>query len=412
LLELNYIKVKKVDGLSYSNIKVIDYSGLKLKKRFIFENDSLDSIEILKKAEKPQINDIYIGKIVNFVKEIDAYFVDFDKYTGLLKSKTKYKMGQVIPVIVEKEERDKKGYRLNEKIYIKGINVIYFPDDTKCRFSKKISDEKTKILKDLLEEKEGFLFRTSCEELDIEGIREEMKILKDVYLEILRSNELKGKSKLMYRTPDEYEDFIVKPDLGEIIECEELLDNHLQNQIILSNQTRINIEKTSLGVIIDFDSYKYKGNKRNDYLKINKEMMEEALREIKIRNLNGIILIDVISMNNKNEIKEFMNFLYNEIMKYKNMRVHSLTRLGIVEITRRIEKTDIMNFNKTEILFDKIYLRIKYFKECTEFNKMVVYLNSRYFEFKLYEKELQNEFDFPIEYVYNFDVENYSIKLK
>lgn len=398
--------------MNYSNVKVIDYSGLKLKKRFIFGDYSLNSIEISKKAEKPQVHDIYIGKIVNFVKEIDAYFVDFDKHTGLLKSKTKYKLGQVIPVIVEKEGRDKKGYRLNEKIYIKGINVIYFPGDLKCRFSKKISVEKTKIINELLENKEGFLFRTSCEELEIEKIREEMDILKDAHVEILKSKGLSDKSKLMYRTPDEYREFIVKPDLSEIIECEELLDKHLQNQIILSNKTRINIEKTSLGVIIDFDSYKYTGNKSSDYLKINKEMIKETLKEIKIRNSNGIILIDVISMNNKNEIKEFMNFLYSEIKKYKNIRVHSLTRLGIVEITRRIEKTDIMNFNKTEILFDKIYLRINYFKESTDFSKIVVNLNSRYFDFELYEKELQNEFDFPIEYVYNLDVENYSIKLE
>ena len=70
-----------------------------------------------------------------------------------------------------------------------------------------------------------------------------------------------------------------------------------------------------------------------------------------------------------------------------------------------------MSFKSDELLLEKLYLRLEYFKTHTAVKGIEISLNSRYFSSQNLFEELQKTFDFPIKFIYNLNVEDYSVKL-
>lgn len=390
------------------NKKSVSYKGLKLNKRFIYENNDLKSIEIQEYSENPMIDDVYTGQVVNYSQAMDAYFVDFNCYSGLMKSKRKYKMGETVSVVVVKEPRDGKGYRISDLIYFKGENVIYFPDDTKNRSSLKLSGNKVGILRKEFDAFKGFLFRTACEEASLDEIRTEMDTLIRAYEETKRLVGIKQIGKRTHHLKDEVEKI---DNLSDILELEDELEKHYLSEMVFSNQTRATFESTRLGTFIDLDSYRYKESGKDDHLTINMEMLPEILKEIEIRGLSGIILIDLISLDDQADYDRLINSLIVTLKEFKGIKYHDITKLGILELTRQVTRRSIMSFTAEELLLEKLFLRLEYFKIHTAVKGIEIYLNGKYFSSQNLFEELKKTFDFPIKLIYNLNVEDYSIKL-
>ena len=103
------------------------------------------------------------------------------------------------------------------------------------------------------------------------------------------------------------------------------------------------IDPTEALTVIDVNTGKYSGKKlRRETLKtINLEAAKEAARQIRLRNLSGIILIDFINMENKKDQKELLAFLESRLFADPvKTRLIDMTKLELVEITRKkVHKT-------------------------------------------------------------------------
>lgn len=387
---------------------IYEYEGMKLKKRFFFDEKRLKRIEIQKISDEPMVDDVYTGQIVNYVPTIKAYFVDFNGYSGLMKSKQSYKVGQVIPVVVVKERRDDKGYRLSDLIYFKSKHIIFFPDDHKNRSSLKLSKSRVSELIDQFGDQKGILFRTDCETCSTDVIASEIKVARKAYSEALRYVNIRETGKHLHRYVEETQ---IIEELSEILELEELVAEHYAVEKILESKLRLSFEKTRLGTVVDCDSYRYQGTVKEDYLEMNRLMIPDILEEIEIRDIGGLILIDLISMKDSDERDELLSVIDKTLEGYRSITQHGITSLDILQLTRKVQRQGLMSYPEGELLRERLYLRICALKSHASFKKLVIHLNDRYYPEKNLLTELQKTFDFPIEFVYNQNVEDYSIKL-
>ncbi len=98
------------------------------------------------------------------------------------------------------------------------------------------------------------------------------------------------------------------------------------------------IEPTEALTVIDVNTQKAVAGKRNSettFFNLNMEAAREAARQIRIRNISGIILIDFIDMKEKSNIQALLQELESAFLKdHVKTTVVDITRLGLVEITR------------------------------------------------------------------------------
>ena len=96
--------------------------------------------------------------------------------------------------------------------------------------------------------------------------------------------------------------------------------------------------------VIDVNSGKYDGKKKSSdsYLKINMEAAEEVAKQLRLRNISGICMIDFIDMDSPIDKKKLLEYLEGEVKKdpVKTIVV-DITKLGLVEITRKRMKKSL-----------------------------------------------------------------------
>ena len=126
------------------------------------------------------------------------------------------------------------------------------------------------------------------------------------------------------------------------------LEKHLMSginkKVWLNSGAYLIIEPTEALTVIDVNTGKaeLKSNKEETFYKINIEAAHEVARQLKIRNISGIIIVDFISMRNKENEQMLLNKM-NEILKYDYSRCIAvdITKLGLMEITRKKGKKSL-----------------------------------------------------------------------
>ena len=126
------------------------------------------------------------------------------------------------------------------------------------------------------------------------------------------------------------------------------LEKHLMSginkKVWLNSGAYLIIEPTEALTVIDVNTGKaeLKSNKEETFYKINIEAAHEVARQLKIRNISGIIIVDFISMRNKENEQILLNKM-NEILKYDYSRCIAvdITKLGLMEITRKKGKKSL-----------------------------------------------------------------------
>lgn len=150
------------------------------------------------------------------------------------------------------------------------------------------------------------------------------------YKDILASKCFKDKSVSLYE--DEY------ITLKNLYSLETHLGRALDKKVYLNCGGNIIIEPTEALTVIDVNSGKAssKRNGKTYYFKVNKEAAIEIAKQLRIRNISGMIVVDFINMESENDQKKIMNTLSEELLKDKiYTRVIDMTALGLVEITRK-----------------------------------------------------------------------------
>ena len=296
--------------------KYVNSSGLELvivRKDYnivylVFENKELIDIEFEKENELP-VGTKCVGKVSKIEKDINSAFILLpDKSTAYLKNiPADLKCEQNIAVEIT---------RASSKGKLPSVTLIN--EYIEHRTDLSIIEKGPKTYEKLL-----LKYKFDRILTDIDNILKEIK-------EFINSNNVIDLSELIL-----YNDLMVS--LSTLYSVSARLKEATSNVIWLKSGANIVIEETSAFTVIDVNSAKKDNKKSNSFLEINKEAAAEIFRQMNLRNLSGIILIDFINLE-REEYKILMDELNNLAKTQKSFtKVVDITALGIAEITRKKE---------------------------------------------------------------------------
>lgn len=307
---------------------------------------------------------IYIGKVKNVLKGMEASFVDIGEAKNALLRSDKYTPNTSLIVQVKKEPTNMKGAIVSDKIQLSGKYIILLPTDKFISISNKIKNqEELKRLKNLVQsnlKEYGAIIRTAAQGETTEIIKEmhdlielwknlskkEYKAPKLIYEEDRLKKVIKGLtdkniSKIITTKKNEVEKTLDALKLNIPIEEKEsyIKTEDLRKRTVwLKSGGCIKIDETEALVAIDVNSGSYTG--KDDFEttaeKINKEATIEIAKQIRLRNLRGIIIVDYINLESEKAKKEIVEILQNEIKKDRSkVEIFGFTKLGLLELTRK-----------------------------------------------------------------------------
>ncbi|WP_244833433.1 ribonuclease E/G [Clostridium sp. BJN0001] len=366
----------------------------KILRIAVKENNILEECLVEEKKDEPIIGEIYKGKVKNIIPQARAVFIDIGLpkegylYYGDYVIKKGLKKGDEVLAQVIKEQIENKGAKLSIKPSISGkYSVLEFYDEG-IEFSKRIKDkEKIDYIKKNINcpKNVKVIIRTESENEDIFDIQKEIDNLYDVFLNLDRKltysagnkklygdnitlmkllTDLVGENKVKIYTDnsDDYDfiyDFVKENDNFETnfykddislfdsfgIERELLKLRH--NKVILPCGGSIVIDKTEAMFVIDVNSGKNvkERNFNKTILETNLEAAKEIGRQIRLRNLSGIILIDFIDFRDRDGRNKVMQKLKESLKADKgNVKIFPFTELDLVQIARKRKGKSIYEY--------------------------------------------------------------------
>jgi ribonuclease E len=302
------------------------------------------------------------------------------------KIETVLKTGQPVLVQVTKDPIGQKGARLTSQISLPGRYVVYVPGGGMSGISKRLPEEERarlkSILKNLIPEEAGVIVRTAAEGVSEEDLTNDVARLKaqweDIYAKSQNPNFHPPAA--LYQEPDLAvrvirdifnEDFrkltvqgstawdevtnylgFIAPELTQKIEkytgsgdlfadfrVEEQLAKAFDRKVYLPSGGSLVIDRTEAMVVIDVNTGKFigkGGNLEETVTKNNLEAAEEIARQLRLRDLGGIVVIDFIDMilesNREAVLRRLVECLGRDRTKHQ---VAEVTSLGLVQMTRK-----------------------------------------------------------------------------
>ena len=284
---------------------------------------------------------IFVGK-VKFVKKHVGIFVDIGhEKDGLLTYREGLKAGDCVVVQVSKEPTLEKGCALTEKITIPGRFVI-LNDLGEYKFSHKLSEDKKIELFSVPQIKNvGFIFRSACQNADKMEISKEMNALNDVYNDILsRSTNVTSIKRVFsdnalsiakrFASSDEY--FIDNFDeiLGQI--------KSLGERKVYVQGVELVFDKTEAMMVVDVNIHKFDISSKDvesANFSANTIAFKEIARQLRLRNVGGIIMVDFISQKQRDNVKKLIDILMKELDKDNvKVKVELVESIGCIAIVR------------------------------------------------------------------------------
>jgi ribonuclease E len=298
--------------------------------------------------------------------------------------------GQELLVQVEKDERDNKGSALTTYISLPGRYMVMMPGSDSAGISRKVEQEGArKKLKEIvagmdIPEGTGYIMRTEAVGRSPEELQKDFTSLTELYESIRRgAAEIKGAgeiyrdSGLIIRTirdyfSDDVDEVLVDskdayreakeffrdtmPDCEKRVklhkekrpifsrfQLEEQIDQIYEKRVALPSGGSLIIEPTEALVSIDVNSGKSSGERgiEDTAFKTNMEAVEEVARQLRLRDLGGLIVIDLIDMRENKHNSEVEKALKNALkMDKARVNVGRISQFGIMEMSRqRIAKT-------------------------------------------------------------------------
>ncbi|MCC6610875.1 MAG: ribonuclease G [Burkholderiales bacterium] len=294
--------------------------------------------------------------------------------------------GQPLVVQVVKDPIGSKGARLSTQISIAGRLLVHLPRDPRIGVSQRIEDETDrKSLKEKLErllapgEKGGYIIRTMAESAGEEDFANDIQYLKRLWQDLQVRAATAGAPTLLYQdlslaqrvlrdfvtdetdrvSIDSRENFVKLQDFGrdyvpkvldrlehyagerplfDLYGVEEEIDKALARRVDLKSGGYLIIDQTEALTTVDVNTGGFVGVRNFDdtIFKTNLEAAQAIARQLRLRNLGGIIIIDFIDMTGEEHraavLAEFNKALARDRTK---MTVNGFTALGLVEMTRK-----------------------------------------------------------------------------
>lgn len=300
------------------------------------------------------------------------------------KIKDLLRPGQQVMVQVTKGPRGTKGARVSTRIALPGRSVVLMPEANNIGVSRKIEERSErerlkKIGERIRPDGFGIIMRTECEGRTEEDLRNDVAYLVNLWSDVLKNAKkmrapviVHKDQSLLFRTlrdlfgetfsrmviddPDEYEKVhlvagIVSPHLKEKINLydkdepifdhygiERELDRLMQHKVPLKSGGSLVIDEMEALTAIDVNTGKQVGsiNLEDTVLKANIEACDEILRQLRLRDMGGIIVCDFIDMENESARKQVLDRFTAGLEKDRaRTRVGRVSSLGLVEVTRK-----------------------------------------------------------------------------
>ncbi|MGL4655425.1 MAG: ribonuclease E/G [Sarcina sp.] len=358
----------------------------------IKDNRELTECYIEENNNEPISGELYKGIVKRIVPSINAAFIDIgyekDAYMSLDKKTSEtLKVGHELIVEVIKEELGKKAAKVTGNYSIAGNYLVIETRHKSLIISRKIKNRGfEKEIKSLLEKPSeiGITIRTKAEKAGIYEIQKELNELYEVYKELVRKckyelkpGKLYDNNSLMNRIKkdfiaeettrivvDDKKDFELMQGIFKDTEIkvqfhsdvitlfahygiEKSILSLRNNKVNLTCGGNIVIEKTEAMYAIDINSSKNGANSIDNTTAdiTNIEAAKEIAKQIKLRNISGIIVIDFIESYNDLAKEKVINILKKELAKDKQKsKVYDFTELGLVQIARARRGKSIYDF--------------------------------------------------------------------
>lgn len=374
-----------------------------------FEGKDMVQVSINATEDTGILGNIYLGKVKNIVKNINAAFVEIadgrmcyyslqeNKYPIMTKEQdydenvpglmeVNVKAGDELIVQVTKEDVKTKAPVVSSNINFTGKYVALTYGKTTIGVSTKITDEKERnrlrsIAKRFAHREYGFIIRTNAAFIPEETIVSEIKKLTEDYLHIRKYGVHKSCFSLLYRTPPNYicdirdgytehvDEFVTDDQelydhirefleqyqsedleklrlyedpalsLANLYGINDKLNDAIRPMVWLKSGGTLVIQPTEALTVIDVNTGKAVAGKKKvqeTFLKVNREAAKEIARQIRLRNLSGIIIIDFIDL----DLQKDKDLLMEELAEYfkkdpVKTTLVDMTALGLVEVTRK-----------------------------------------------------------------------------
>ena len=291
------------------------------------------------------------------------------------------KPNQKILIQVKKDSDNKKGARVSTHISLPGRFVVIMPNIDFITISQKIDDknkkdELIKFIKENLPKGFGAIVRTSAEKVSKDEIKKDIDVLLNKWEKIEKEYNSNSKlprlicesenvvekmiidlsvnriDKITTNSKEEYEK--CKKNISDLDKIQIVFENKkdLIQEYALSGQLEkienrkiwlncggfITIDKTEALTAIDVNTGKFTGNKdlESTIFKVNKEATIEIAKQLRLRDIGGIIIIDYIDMKDKENKQKIENLLKEELKGDRaKTQVEGFTKLNLMELTRK-----------------------------------------------------------------------------
>jgi ribonuclease G len=377
----------------------------------LYRNHEMIEISCEKEEDTALLGNIYIGRVQNIVSNIQAAFVEIGKgvpcyysfednqnpiFTHRQNDK-KLSIGDEILVQVSKENIKTKAPVVTSNLNFTGKYLVLTTGNTKLGVSNKLSDKEKKSLKQLIKpfmtSEFGIVIRTNAKNAKEKEILEELQVLVKHYEKLMETAKHRTCFSILYQSPkkfllnlrDTYSDTLasIVTDDEELYSCmESFLEDYqprdlpklslyqdkllplsklysieskikdlLKERVWLKSGAYLVIQQTEACVVIDVNTGKFSGKKKlqETFLKINLEAAKEISRQMRLRNLTGIILIDFIDMKDKKDKEMLLNSFELELKQDPiNTNLIGMTALHMVEVTRKKTKKSL----REELLYE------------------------------------------------------------
>lgn len=341
---------------------------------------------------------IYLGVVEDVVPGMQAAFIDFgepkkgfiylkdilpqvdekeQKIDRNMDIKKIIKPKDKLLVQVKKDSNEKKGAKVSTHISLPSKYIVLMPNTDIITISQKIENHEKRehllgIVKQALPENTGAVIRTSAEKVseeelleDIKNVLEKWNKIFKIYQDNIKKDKMliaksasiaekividlvaKKIEKVTTNSKEEYDSLSNMVQNIEFTKEQDLLNRYdlksqiqkLQNRKIWLNCGGfITIDRTEALTAIDVNTGKFTGNKdlETTIFKVNKEATIEIAKQLRLRDIGGIIIIDYIDMRTQENKDKIEDLLKEELKKDRaKTQVEGFTKLNLMELTRK-----------------------------------------------------------------------------
>lgn len=375
---------------------VIVNSNENNKEIYLFENKELVE-RYIEKERKTIAGNIYIGKVQNILTGLRSAFINIgegknafiherdlpqninvENEADIIPINKVLRSGMPLMVEVKRDSSTYKGPRVSAKITLSSRFIVFMPNTNFITISQKIENEEEKVrLKNIVSkyipENTGAIVRTVAENISEKDLEEDIKRVLDKW-NVIKNTEVLDYPVMVYEKGGILRKTIIDlidSGLDNIIceneELKEIIDDILdeinanakieidsevalkfelykrikqleERKIWLKSGGFITIDKTEALTAIDVNTGKYIGeNNLEDTINlVNQEAIVEIAKQLRLRDIGGIIIIDFIDMKEEESKNRIIEILKKEIKKDRSkVQIEEFTKLNLLELTRK-----------------------------------------------------------------------------